>query len=115
MLTQKKKENDNSPIDKSTADQDPQKGIIAARFDAVKQLHAQLTDEAKSISAQRDGDEQQSESGSAWTPSASTTASAVPSGFRRQKLSQVMALLQRETALVDAVSERLGRLQGAAG
>jgi nucleoporin NUP82 len=30
--------------------------------------------------------------------------------FRRQRLQQVMALLDRETALVDAVTERLGRL-----
>jgi nucleoporin NUP82 len=34
----------------------------------------------------------------------------VAAEFRRQRLQQVMALLERETALVDAVTERLGRL-----
>ncbi|KAG8625168.1 hypothetical protein KVT40_006919 [Elsinoe batatas] len=36
----------------------------------------------------------------------------VPSEIRRKKLEQVMVLLERESALVEAVGERLGRLSG---
>ncbi|KAF4547401.1 Hypothetical protein D9617_43g040170 [Elsinoe fawcettii] len=37
---------------------------------------------------------------------------AVPSDIRRKKLDQVMLLLERESALVEAVSDRLGKLSG---
>ncbi|KAI7521455.1 hypothetical protein KC331_g19753, partial [Hortaea werneckii] len=40
----------------------------------------------------------------------SSAATPVHGDFRRQKLQQVMALLERETALVEGVAERLARL-----
>lgn len=45
---------------------------------------------------------------------ASKRGSMYGNDFRKQKLQHVMALLERETALVDAVTERLERLSGLA-
>lgn len=42
----------------------------------------------------------------------SASINRVPADFRKQKIAQVMQLLQRESALVDAVQERLGKLAG---
>ncbi|KAI4742621.1 hypothetical protein E4T50_06963 [Aureobasidium sp. EXF-12298] len=42
----------------------------------------------------------------------SASINRVPADFRKQKIAQVMQLLQRETALVDAVADRLGKLAG---
>jgi nucleoporin NUP82 len=42
----------------------------------------------------------------------SASINRVPADFRKQKIAQVMQLLQRESALVDAVADRLGKLAG---
>ncbi|KAH0283727.1 hypothetical protein M436DRAFT_77194 [Aureobasidium namibiae CBS 147.97] len=42
----------------------------------------------------------------------SASINRVPADFRKQKIAQVMQLLQRESALVDAVQERLRKLAG---
>jgi nucleoporin NUP82 len=49
------------------------------------------------------------------TQDLSASINRVPADFRKQKIAQVMQLLQRESALVDAVAERLGKLAGLGG
>ncbi len=74
-------------------------GTLAGRFDAVLHLKEQLVqqaDETVSTPSKEDG--------------GSKAGQGVGNDYRRQKLQQVMALLERETALVEGVQERLGRL-----
>ena len=83
---------------------------LSSRFDAVRHLHDALQQQA--IDLQRSLETQTIEPSS---PRKSTTAGSVPgTEFRKQKLAQVMTLLERQTALVDAVATRLQRLQTAA-
>ena len=80
-----------------------QGGSLASRFEAVEALKDRLVAQANEVK------EEKVEA----SPSAeSRRGSAAGSGFRKQKLAQVMVLLERETALVEAVMERLRRLQG---
>ena len=98
--------------------EDSSSNSLQHRFDAVKKLDKDLVSRAKDATVRvsssspaptngEDGDDQ--------ALKRSKRSSTVPGGFRRQKLAQVMQLLERETALVDAVTERLGRLGGLAG
>ena len=75
---------------------------------AVSQLQRSLVARAKEAADQQP--KPQKDSSESDDLSAST--SRIPADFRKQKISQVMQLLERETALVDAVADRLGRLRG---
>jgi nucleoporin NUP82 len=80
-------------------------GSLAHRFDEVIALKETLLQQAEETSkAEADGDGE---------TKADTKTAAVNVGaeFRKQKLRQVMVLLERETALVEAVMGRLQRLQ----
>jgi nucleoporin NUP82 len=80
-------------------------GSLAHRFDEVLSLKETLVQQADETSkAEADGDGESK---------ADTKTAAVNVGaeFRKQKLRQVMVLLERETALVEAVMGRLQRLQ----
>lgn len=85
----------------------PSSSSLAGRFEAVQSLQQKLMPQANDAAAQHDG--QNGEDGR----KEDLRASGVGNDFRKQKLAQVMALLQRETAMVEAVMERLQRLQRA--
>lgn len=75
-------------------------GSLAHRFEEARRLQEALINQAEEASKGREGGGE------------GKRGAGVPEGFRRQKLAQVRGLLERETALVDAVSERLARLGG---
>ncbi|KJX95446.1 hypothetical protein TI39_contig4112g00030 [Zymoseptoria brevis] len=77
---------------------------IAARVKAAQDVYQQLIAQAATV--QKTLEAAQAE---AKRPKSS---GAGASNFRQRKLEQVFALLERESALVDAVSERLEKLQG---
>ncbi|GAB7354496.1 hypothetical protein MBLNU459_g4966t1 [Dothideomycetes sp. NU459] len=89
---------------------------FSARLQSIEELQRQLLAQAKdATSRQRQGsaaDNVEDEEADAENGGLSASLSSVPPEFRKQKISQVMMLLERETALVDAVTERLGRLGG---
>lgn len=72
------------------------------RLDAAKELQKELKSEVDAIKSKEAGEVQ--------SPSHRTEIK-VPSEIRRSKLQQVQTLLDRETALVEAVSSRLERLK----
>lgn len=80
---------------------------ILQRFEAVREVYEQLTRQAAAV--QREVESARGIEGR------SPTKGAQGGGdFRQRKLENVWALLERETALVDAVGERLERLKVAA-
>lgn len=79
---------------------------LTSRFQAITQLQKDLVIRAKELSEKQTGKENSGEQ------ALDAEVSRIPADFRRQKIQQVMQLLERETALVDAVTERLGKLQG---
>jgi nucleoporin NUP82 len=76
-------------------------GTLTARFGEIDELQEQLVKQANRA-VERLGEQEGQERKQA--------GGGVAGEFRRQRLQQVMALLDRETALVEAVTERLGRL-----
>ena len=86
---------------------------LQRRFDVVKTLAERLSSQAKEATSGTDGG---GKTASADVEADDSKRISIASGgmgdLRRQKLAQVMQLLERETALVDAVTERLGRLGG---
>ena len=74
---------------------------MAGRLEVVGSLCAQLVDQVSEIGerevVESDGEKRVNGGGGE---------------FRKKKLGQVMGLLERETALVEAVRERLARLGG---
>ncbi|XWX00930.1 hypothetical protein V2A60_008953 [Cordyceps javanica] len=70
-----------------------------SRLDNVKKLQSELLTDVEALK----------KSGQMETPS--TPELRIPQDIRRSKLQQVQGLLSRETALVDAVTSRLERLQ----
>jgi nucleoporin NUP82 len=70
------------------------------RFEEVKSLKEELVERAKEIGEEAEGD----------SNSAIGSKVRVPSEIRRQKVKQVMELLERETALVEGARGRLERL-----
>lgn len=70
------------------------------RFDEVKTLKEELVERAKELGEDAEGDNN----------SAIGSKVKVPSEIRRQKVKQVMELLERETALVEGAKGRLERL-----
>jgi nucleoporin NUP82 len=93
---------DSDPADSLVLDED-QESIIA-RYKAAQDVYQQLTAQAAEV--QRELEAAASE---AKRPTSSNGGPT--SEFRQRKLEQVFALLERESALVDAVSERLEKLQ----
>jgi len=92
----------------STDDSPPPKmkiGSLTARFDAVQNLQQELVAQAKRV-------EDQATSGSDAKQVGGLRSSGIGGEFRKQRLVQVMSLLERETALIEAVMDRLQRLQG---
>ena len=82
-------------------------GSLATRFDALLSLSNELQAQAKGFS----GAEAGKGDVEGKRPQSRTSAVGVGGEFRRQRLQQVFAMLERETALVDAVGKRLGRLE----
>lgn len=76
---------------------------LAKRLEAVRELHQRLVQQAAEVAERAPRDD-----GAAKT----AAAAGVASEFRRKKLARVMGLLERETALVEGVTERLARLGG---
>lgn len=90
---------DGATIDRSAA--------LAQRFDAVLALKdslVQRVNDSEKVEAEANGDAE-------GRPDDKATALNVGAQYRKQKLRQVMVLLERETALVEAVMGRLQRLQ----
>ncbi|KAI7250133.1 hypothetical protein KC335_g17288, partial [Hortaea werneckii] len=90
-------------------------GSLVRRLQAARDLHERLVrqaGEAVEDAEQRRGGAGEEGGSSATKRVGGSTAAAAPvhGDFRRQKLQQVMALLERETALVEGVAERLARL-----
>jgi nucleoporin NUP82 len=93
----------------STFSQPPttaQDNTIASRYEAVQELHRHLLDQAATLS-------QKLQASAADDQAASNTMSmsSLTNDYRSRKMAQVLALLDRETAMIDAVQERLQRLQ----
>ena len=76
----------------------PDEGSLAHRFDAVQGLLDQLTPQVEEAAGRIEATQK-------------SMSASVSSDYRRRKLAQVFAMLERETALVDAVTERLSRLK----
>ncbi|KAK1599022.1 nuclear pore complex protein An-Nup82 [Colletotrichum navitas] len=81
---------------------------LKKRLEDVQQLRDELVGEVERIQKQSEGGKDGKDS-----LSSSSTVSdlKIPTEIRKAKLQQVMSLLSRETALVEAVSSRLERLQ----
>ncbi|KAK8138192.1 hypothetical protein PG984_001572 [Apiospora sp. TS-2023a] len=88
--------------DAPTADGPARLKHLGKRYDEAKALRNDLVPKAEKI-AKPDGDR---EDGSA----ASTPDLRIPSELRKAKLKQVQGLLERESALVDAVKSRLEKM-----
>ncbi|KAK8082514.1 nuclear pore complex protein An-Nup82 [Apiospora saccharicola] len=88
--------------DAPTADGPARLKHLGKRYDEAKALRDDLVPKAEKI-AKPDGDR---EDGSA----ASTPDLRIPSELRKAKLKQVQGLLERESALVDAVKSRLEKI-----
>lgn len=80
-------------------------GTLTARFGEIDDLQEQLVKQADQA-VRRLGEQQEGES----KENSRQAGGGVASEFRKQRLHHVMGLLERETALVDAVTERLGKL-----
>ncbi|KAK6950143.1 hypothetical protein Daesc_008469 [Daldinia eschscholtzii] len=72
------------------------------RYEEVTRLKDELVKEAEKLGASTEEGEE--------SLSASTTDLRIPSELRKAKINQVKGLIERETALVDAVKSRLERL-----
>ncbi|OTB20503.1 hypothetical protein K445DRAFT_52135 [Daldinia sp. EC12] len=72
------------------------------RYEEVTRLKDELVEEAEKLGASTEEGEE--------SLSASTTDLRIPSELRKAKINQVKGLIERETALVDAVKSRLERL-----
>ncbi|KAI1467161.1 uncharacterized protein F4812DRAFT_51474 [Daldinia caldariorum] len=72
------------------------------RYEEVTRLKEELVEEAEKLGASTEEGEERL--------SASTTDLRIPSELRKAKINQVKGLIERETALVDAVKSRLERL-----
>jgi nucleoporin NUP82 len=77
-------------------------GALTARFAEIDDMQEDLVKQASRAVErlkEQEGEAERKQAGG-----------GVAAEFRKQRLQQVMALLERETALVDAVTDRLGRL-----
>ncbi|ROV94645.1 hypothetical protein VSDG_06198 [Cytospora chrysosperma] len=76
------------------------------RIQEIKALKDELVGQAAEVQ----GKDQPSDEGSGGSPAPSVSSLRIPSELRKAKVSQVMGLLDRETALVEALQDRLERL-----
>lgn len=76
------------------------------RFEEIKNLTSELVDQVAEVR----GEEATAEGGRGQSLSGSVTSLKVPAEIRKAKVAQVMALLDRETQLFDALQGRLERL-----
>lgn len=74
------------------------------RFDEVRALRDALFSQADGLQKSRVGAENDE------SPASPLPSLKIPAEVRRQKMAQVIGLLDRETALVDAVKARVERL-----
>ncbi|KAI8223929.1 Nucleoporin NUP82 [Colletotrichum sp. SAR 10_86] len=81
-----------------------QQRLLKKRFEDVQRLRDELVAEVERVQKPADGTDVQE------SPSKASELK-IPSEIRKAKLQQVMGLLSRETALVEAVTSRLERLQ----
>ncbi|WQF75486.1 Putative nucleoporin NUP88/NUP82 [Colletotrichum destructivum] len=79
---------------------------LKKRLEDVQRLRDELVGEVERIQKQSEGGQDGRDS-----PSSTVSDLKIPTEIRKAKLQQVMSLLSRETALVEAVSSRLERLQ----
>ncbi|KAG9735804.1 hypothetical protein KCU86_g10056, partial [Aureobasidium melanogenum] len=99
----------------SIAEEPPTAGDdLTSRLQAVGELQRALVARAKEAAEQQKALTPSTPTQDETTESQDLSASVsrIPADFRKQKIAQVMQLLQRETALVDAVADRLNKLQG---
>jgi nucleoporin NUP82 len=90
------------PQEGEDADTNRQSNELWKRLENVKRLQAELIVDVESLKNQGQG---------TMEPPSSTQELRIPQDIRRTKLQQVQSLLSRETALVEAVTSRLERLQ----
>lgn len=76
------------------------------RLQEIKTLKDELAGQASEIQSK----DQQGDERSGGSPASSVASLRIPSELRKAKVSQVMNLLDRESALVEALQDRLGRL-----
>lgn len=76
------------------------------RLQEIKTLKEELAGQAAEVQ----GKEQSSDERSGDSPASSVANLRIPSGLRKAKVAQVMSLLDRESALVEALQDRLERL-----
>ncbi|KAF6803494.1 nuclear pore complex protein An-Nup82 [Colletotrichum sojae] len=92
-----------SSEDSPGAKQQQQRQQLKKRFEDVRRLRDELVAEVERVQKPEGGER-------AASPSKASELK-IPTEIRRAKLQQVMSLLSRETALVEAVTSRLERLQ----
>jgi nucleoporin NUP82 len=73
------------------------------RFEEIKALRDALFAQAEQLQRVREGNDSE-------TPASPLPSLKIPADVRRQKMTQIIGLLDRESALVDAVKARLERL-----
>ncbi|KAI6890598.1 hypothetical protein KC334_g14647, partial [Hortaea werneckii] len=87
---------------------------LGMRLQAARELQERLVRQAgeavENAEQRRGGAADEGDSSGTKRFGSGSAATPVHGDFRRQKLQQVMALLERETALVEGVAERLARL-----
>ncbi|KAI4720519.1 hypothetical protein E4T48_03214 [Aureobasidium sp. EXF-10727] len=99
----------------TTDDPSPAADDLSSRLQAIGELQRALVARANEAAEQQKvlaPSTPTQDDGNTEPQDLSASVSRVPADFRRQKIAQIMQLLQRETALVDAVSDRLGKLTG---
>lgn len=79
---------------------------LVNRFEKIKELKEELVGQV----AESQGDGKSTNSVSETSLSSSVTSLKIPSEIRKAKVSQVMSLLERESALVEALQGRVERL-----
>ncbi|RMY51891.1 hypothetical protein D0865_06092 [Hortaea werneckii] len=94
--------------------QQQQASSLVMRLQAARELQERLVRQAgeavEDAEQRRRGAADEGDSSGTMRVGGGSAAAPVHGDFRRQKLQQVMALLERETALVEGVAERLARL-----
>ncbi|CAK4030230.1 Nucleoporin NUP82 [Lecanosticta acicola] len=109
---------ENSEITTTTESQSDAGGdpaySLAARFRAAQEVYARLMQQADDAQKQLQQAQGGAQEESASRPTTAGGSHAAAADYRQQKLAYVFDLLERETALVDAVGERLEKLQVAA-
>ncbi|THY45680.1 hypothetical protein D6C97_08537 [Aureobasidium pullulans] len=85
---------------------------LTSRLQAVGELQRALVARAKEAAEQQKAIAPTPQDDESEPQDLSASVSRIPVDFRKQKIAQVMQMLDRETALVDAVMDRLGKLKG---